>query len=77
MGKHVSKKSSSAITKLKKSVNIISEYDEKKEITVTDYIKIAAAAVILVIINMFKVHGIVELLAYLIPFFLVSYDMLL
>ncbi len=81
MGKHVSKKKSAISSKIRdsvrESVNLISEYDENKKITVTDYIKIATAAVLLIIINLFKVQGIVELLAYLIPFFLISYDMFL
>lgn len=68
------KKSREFGKKLKDSVVMVSELDGKKEITVTDYIKIAAAVVILIIANLFKVNGIVELLAYLIPFFLISYD---
>ncbi len=77
MGKHVSKRDSTVLKVLKKSVVTISEYEDKKDITVTDYLKIATSALILFIINLFKVHGIVELLAFLIPFFLVSYDMFL
>lgn len=74
MGKHVTKKNSSIGRKIKESVAIISEYDKHREITLSDYIKLAAAAAILIIVSFFKVSGIVELLAYLIPFFLVSYD---
>ena len=74
MGKHVSKKENIVVKKLHDSVISISEFEEKRKITITDYIKIATAAVLLIIINLFKVHGIVELLAFMIPFFLLSYD---
>lgn len=74
MGKHVTKKNSTIRLKLKNSVALISEYDENKKISLSDYIKLSAAAAILIIDNLFKASGIVELLAYLIPFFLISYD---
>lgn len=78
MGKHVSsgkKKSGKIRFDLNNAITPVSE--EESSISAVEIIKISTAFTILLLVCFFRLEGIVRLIAYLIPFFVISFDIII
>ena len=79
MGKHVSSKKKNPEKRRLDLNNVISTVSVKEESpsAVLEIIKIATAFALLLLISFFRLEGIIRLLAFLIPFFIISFDVIL
>ena len=78
MGKHVGsgkKRSGKIRFDLNSTVSPLSEEDEG-QVSALEIIKIATAFAILLLVCFFRLEGIVRLIAFLIPFFVISFDVI-
>jgi Cd2+/Zn2+-exporting ATPase len=79
MGKHISsgkKKSIKIRFDLNSTVSPVSE-EEESQVSALEIIKIATAFAILLLVCFFRLEGIVRLIAFLIPFFVISFDVII